>query len=131
MGNEAWSKIQLHRNLELKNLMAIYTLKLRTNLKHFPESILYILYVVLKLGKSGVQHFKHYTYWSWNEEVMAIWRQLHQVEGSFWNSTYEFEIQLVNSKFSSKWHQFQIHPLPFWCFASSTPEIASKALHPP
>ena len=55
MGNEAWSKIQLHENLELKNLMTLYTLTSRTNLEHFMESIVYILYIVLKLGKSEIQ----------------------------------------------------------------------------
>ena len=49
----------------------------------------------------------------------------------FRNSTYDFEIQLMNSKSNSKWHQFRIHPLPLWCFASSTSGIASRALHPP
>ena len=56
MGNEAWSKIQLHGNLELKNLMTLYILNLRTNLEHFLESITYILYIVSKLGKSKVQN---------------------------------------------------------------------------
>ena len=93
MGNEAWSKIQLHGNLELKNLMALYTLTLRTNLEHFLESIVYILYIVSKLRKSAVQLFKRYANRSWNKEVMAIWRQLRKVEGPFQNSTYEVEIQ--------------------------------------
>ena len=31
---------------------------LRTNSEYFLESILYILYVVSKLGKSGIQRFK-------------------------------------------------------------------------
>ena len=128
IGNEAWSKIQLCGNLELKNLIVIYTLTLRTNLEHFPESILYILYIISKLGKSEVQSFKWYTNQRWNEEVMAIWRQLHKAEGSFRN---DFETQLMNSKSTSKWHQFQIHPLPLWCFTSFTLEIASRALHPP
>ena len=97
MGNEAWSKTQLHGNLELKNLMALYTLTLRTNLEHFLESIIYILYIVLKLGKSGVQRFKRFANRSWNGEVIAIWRQLHQVGGSFRN---DFEIQLMISKFN-------------------------------
>ena len=48
----------------------------------------------------------------------------------FRNSTYDFEIQLMNSKSTSKWHQFRIHSLPLWCSASSTSGIASKALHP-
>ena len=89
MGNEAWSKIQLHGNLELKNLMAIYTLTWRTNLKYFPKSILYILYIVLKIGKSGVQRFK----WcapSWR--VISKW---------FRNSTYEFEIHFEMTPISN------------------------------
>ena len=128
MRNEAWSKIHLHGNLELKNLMTLYTLTSRTNLEHFMESIVYILYIVLKLGKSRVQRFKYCTNRSWNEEVMVIWRQQHKAKGSFWN---DFEIQLMNSKSTSKWHQFQIHPLLLSCFAFSTLGIASKALHQP
>ena len=62
-----------------------------------------------KLGKSGVQRFKRCANQSWNEEVMVIWKQLYKVEGSFRN---DFEIQLMNSKSTSKWHQFQIHLLP-------------------
>ena len=58
MGNEAWSKIQLHGNLELKNLMTVYTLNLRINLEYFSKSILYMLYIVSKLRKSGAQRFK-------------------------------------------------------------------------
>ena len=58
IGKEASSKIQLYGNLELKNLMVIYTLNLKTNLEHFSESILYIIYIISKLGKSGVQRFK-------------------------------------------------------------------------
>ena len=125
MGNKAWSKILLHGNLELKNMMALYTLTLRTNLEHFLESIVYILYIVSNLGKSGVQRFKRLVNQSWNEEVMAIWRQLHQTGGSFRN---DFEIQLMNSKSTSKWYQFWIHSLPLWCSTSSTPGIASIQL---
>ena len=108
--------------------MALYTLTLRTNLEHFMESIIYILYIISKLGKSGIQCFKWFANRSWNEEVMAIWRQLHQAKGSFRNSTYDFEIQLMNSKSTSKGHQFRIHPLPLWCSASSTLGIASIQL---
>ena len=128
MGNEAWSKIQLHGNLELKILMAVYILNLRTNLEHLPESILYILYIVLNIWKLEVQRFKWCTNRNWNEEVIVIWNQLHKVEGSFRN---DFEIQLINLKSTSKWHQFRIHPLPLWCFTSSISGIASRALHPP
>ena len=128
IGNEAWSEIQLYENLELKNLMVIYTLTLRKNLEHFLELILYIRYIVSKLGRSWVQHFKQCANRSWNEEVMVIWRQQHKVKGSFWN---DFKIQLMNSKSTSKWHQFQIHPLLLSCFAFSTLGIASKELHQP
>ena len=57
----------------------------KTNLKHFLESIICILYIFSKLGKSGVQRFKWCANRSWNEEVMVIWRQLHQVENEFRN----------------------------------------------
>ena len=77
------------------NLMETYTLTLRTNFEYLTESILYILYSFSKIGKLGVQRFKRCTNRSWNEEVMVIWRQLHQVEGSFQN---DFKIQLMNSK---------------------------------
>ena len=125
MRNEVWSKIQLHGNLELKNLMTLYTLILRKNLEYFLDSIVYILYIISLLEKSRVQRFKQCANRSWNKEVMAIWRQLHQVGGSFRN---DFEIQLMNSKSTSKWHQFRIHPLPLWCFTSSTSGIASIQL---
>ena len=88
---------------------------------------IHIIYLS-KLGKSRVQRFKRCANRSWNEEVIAIWRQLHQARGSFRN---DLEIQLMNSKSTSKWHQFWIHPLPLWCFTSFTSGIASRALHPP
>ena len=44
-------------------------------LEHFQELKLCILYLISKLGKSGVQLFKRCANWSWNEEVMAIWRR--------------------------------------------------------
>ena len=52
-------------------------------LKHFLESISCILYVVSKLGKSGIQRFKRCTNRSWNEEDRAIGSQSHQAEGQF------------------------------------------------
>ena len=78
--------------------------------------------------KSRVQRFKGYANWSWNEEVMTIWRQMHKTEWSFRN---DFKIHLMNSKSTSKWPQFWIHPLSLWCFTSSTSKIASRALYPP
>ena len=62
----------------------------RTNLEHFLESIAYILYIISKVRKSGVQCFKQCANQSWNEEVMAIWRQLHQARGSFRNPLWNF-----------------------------------------
>ena len=57
----------------------------KTNLEHFLESIVYILYIVSKLEKSRVQRFKQCANWSWNEEAMVIWRQLQQAENEFRN----------------------------------------------
>ena len=54
-----------------------------TYFKYFLESISFILYVVLKLGKSRIQRFKWCENWSWNEGVIAIGSQSHQVEGQF------------------------------------------------
>ena len=111
-----------------QNLVATYTLILRTNLEYLPKSILDILYIFLKLGKSRVQRFKYCTNRSWNEEVMVIWRQLCKTEEPFRN---DFEMQLMNSKPNSKWPQYRIHPLPLQCFASYTLGIAFMALSGP
>ena len=105
MGNDAWSKIQLHGNLELKNMMVIYTLTLRANLGCFLESILYILYIVSKLGKSGVQRFKRCMIWSWNKKFMAVWRRTRKAE-------WEFRIQDAIWKGVS---QLRNHPLEHEC----------------
>ena len=85
-----------------QNLVATCTLNLKSNLEYFPKSILYILYNISNIGKSGVQCFKQFTNWSKNKEVTTIWRQWTKLEGHFemiskfnlWfrNSTYEFEI---------------------------------------
>ena len=47
------------------------------------ESILCILYFSSKFGKSGVQRFKRCANRSWNEEVMAVWRQSRKVVRKF------------------------------------------------
>ena len=115
-----WGMKQIHQvvwKYGTQNMMVTYILSLRQNLEYFLKFILGILYTVSKLEKLGVQRFKWYANWSWNEEVIIIWRQLYKVEGPFWNSTFEFEIQLMNSKSNSKWPQFRIHPLSLWCFA--------------
>ena len=55
----------------------------KETLEYFMESIVYMLYIILKLGKLGVQRFKQCAIWSWNEEVMANWRQLHKAKKEF------------------------------------------------
>ena len=55
----------------------------KENLEHFLKSIFYMLHIILKLGKLGVQLFKRCAIWSWNKEVMANWRQLHKAEDEF------------------------------------------------
>ena len=127
MENEAWNKIhQVAWKFRTQNLVATYS-HFEANLEHFLKSILGILYIVSKLGKSGVQHFKWCANQRWNEEVITIWRQPWKTERPFRNSTCEFKIQLMNLK----WPQLRIHPLSLWCFTSSTLGIASRALHLP
>ena len=55
----------------------------KTNLEDFLKSIVYILYIISNLRKLGVQCFKRCANRIWNEEVIAIWRQLHQAENEF------------------------------------------------
>ena len=76
---------------------------------HFPKFISCVIYLVSKLGKSGVHRFKRYSIWSWNEEVMAVWRWLCKAEreccsrtpfcycwtrfwSTFWSSNYAYHI---------------------------------------
>ena len=47
---------------------------------HLSKFISCLIYLVSKLGKSGVHSFKRCSIWSWNEEVMAIWRRLCKAE---------------------------------------------------
>ena len=79
------------------------------HLEYFLESISYILYVFSKPRKSGIQRFKQYTNWSWNEGVIAIGSQSHQVgcEISLW---------LRNHPLATKWRP-------------STCEISQPILH--
>ena len=44
--------------------------------KYFLKSISCIPYVISNLGKSGVHSFRRCSIWSWNEEVMTVWRWL-------------------------------------------------------
>ena len=85
-----WSEKEIHHEAILhgdaKSSHAMRNSKgssFKDNLEHFLESIIYILYIILKLEKLGVQRFKRCAIWSWNEEVMAVWRQLHKAEEEF------------------------------------------------
>ena len=64
-------------------------------LEHFLELKLFILYIILKLRKSGIQCFKRCMIWIWNEEVMAIWRQTTQS----WAGISHLEIQSAKNPF--------------------------------
>ena len=79
------------------------------------KPILDILYIVLKFEKLEIQRFKQCENQSWNEEVMTIWRQLRKVEEPFRNSTYGFEIQLMDLK-SNLWIQNPIRNEPNFKF---------------
>ena len=80
-------------------------LLLDTFLEHFLDLKLCIPYVFSKLGKSGVQRFKRCMIWSWNEKVMAVWRQMRKAE-------LEFRSRGAISKGVS---QLRNHPLEHEC----------------
>ena len=104
MGNEAWNKIhQVAWKFKTQNLVVTCTLNLRKNLEYFPKSILVILYIISKLGKSRVQLFKLYTNWSWNEVVMVIKDNCTKLK----NHSKWFRIQFMNSKSNMKLPNFK------------------------
>ena len=80
------------RNLTWRIQEAINFWKL---LEHLVESIPSIIYVVSKLGKSAIQHFKQCMNQSWNEEVIAIGSQSQQAEDQF--------RRLQNQPLATKW----------------------------
>ena len=87
-----------------------------THLEHFLECISCILYVVSNLGKSGVQRFKWSMNWSWNEEVMAVWRQPCKAERQF----------RIRAPISQVVSQLRSHPLAHEChFAASYTHFAA------
>ena len=65
------------------------------------ESISCILYFLPKLEKLGVQCFKWCMNWSSNEEVMAVWRQPHQVVWKFCSCEMSCENFVAQSPFRS------------------------------
>ena len=54
---------------------------------HFPKFISCILYLISNLGKSEVHSFKRCSIWSWNKEVMAVWRWLCKAERKCYSCT--------------------------------------------
>ena len=104
---------------------------------HFPKFISCVLYLVSKLGKSRIQRFKPWMIWSWNEEVMAVWRRLCKAEreccsrtpfcycwtrfwSTLWSSNYAYHISfwILGSQESSAsngvWFGFETKKL--WPF---------------
>ena len=104
MRNEAWSKIQFHGNLELKNLMALYTLTLRKILEHFMDP-LYTYYISFR--SSGSQESNASNGLQIEAEMNKLWpfeNNCTKLEG-------HFEIQLMNLK-SNLWIQNPIRNYP-------------------
>ena len=64
------SKVWKFRTMQFK--VRKFLLVLDTIFKHLLELKLCIWYVILKLGKSGIQRFKRCVIWIWNKEVMAV-----------------------------------------------------------
>ena len=83
-----------------------------THFEYFLESISFILYVVSKLRKLGVQRLKRCMNWSWNEEVMAIWRQPRKAERKFLNRAPISQVvsQLGNHPLAHECHFAALHP---------------------
>ena len=69
----------VNNKLKCRNRTPISQL-LDTFLEHFLELKLCIPYFISNLGKSRVQCFKRCSIWSWNEEVMSVWRQARKAK---------------------------------------------------
>ena len=132
--------------------MVTYTLSLRTILEILLESILYIIYFFLISGSQESNASNGLQIRAEMKKLCPFEDNCTKLEGHFeihfemtpiLNSpTTTFScsasstsgiasMQLMNSKSTLKWHQFQIQPLPLWWFASSTSGIVSRALHLP
>ena len=108
-----------------QNLVATYTVTLKTNLAYFLKSILDIPYISLKLRKLEVQYFKWCINRSWNEEVMAIWRQLHQAERQF-RELRNHKIQLAKSTFPCEMDTFSLWNFCKLRFNLRNPSVCSQ-----
>ena len=108
----------------------------KDNFEHLLESNFYILYIILKLKRSGVQRFKRCAIWSWNEEVMAIWRRLHKVEEEFridisWceNFRIDFALTFLNAKiFAAHFPNAKISTLTFSDAKFFAPPVSNEKM---
>ena len=108
----------------------------KENLENFLESNSYMLYIISKIRKLGVQRFKRCAIWSWNEEVMAIWRRLHKVEEEFridisWceNFRIDFALTFLNAKiFAAHFPNAKISALTFSDAKFFTPPVSNAKM---
>ena len=94
----------------------------RTHLEYFLESILYIPYIVSKLGKSEVQRFKRCANRSWNEEVMAIGRQPHQAKRQF-RKLRNHKFNLRNQSSTCEMDNFNLRHFCKYCLNLRNPPV--------
>ena len=128
-----WSPVVLCQK-QIKNARMKATCRMQEDinclklLKHFPESIWCMLYVVLKLGKSAIQCFKRFVNQSWNEEVRAIGNRSLQAKGQFRRaakSTFGCEMISQPSCSSAK---FRSHFVRLWNSPECFPIFATDIL---
>ena len=113
------------KNARRKNRERKENSSCRTHFEHFLESILYILYIFSKLRKSRVQRFKRCVNQSLNEEVMAIGRQSHQVEGQF-RKLRNHKVQAAKSTFSCEMDTFRLQNFCRSCYKLRNPLVCSQ-----
>ena len=82
-------------------------LLLDTFLEYFLELKLCIPYIILNLGKSEIQCFKRCMIWIWNEEVIAVLRQMVQSA-----KISHLEIQSAKNPFQGAKFFFKVRKCP-------------------
>ena len=108
-----------------------------TLLEHFLELNWCIPYVVSKLGKSKIQCFKRCMIWSWNEEVMVVWRQPHQAVRNFAATKWAAKIwqpkaHFAAAKWAAKWNPLAKFCKVFWsCETTSKHTCATTQVKTP
>ena len=85
-------------------------------LEHLMELKLFILYLVSNLRKSRVQISKRCSIWSWNEEVMPIWRWLCKAERKCYSCTPFF--YCWTRFWSTLWSSNYVYHMSFWSLGS-------------